>query len=92
MKDVPLLYRVSDKKSLDEDELEYAINLLTESEKIKENAELYNNILDEANKKAKIYRNLKSLRDASNDMALNPGKTRGEDDATDAETKTKEKD
>lgn len=90
--DTPILYKVSGKKSLDTDDLDYAADLLIEADAIMNNAELYNNILAEANKKAKVYRNLKGLRDAFNEMALNPGKTRGEDDAANAETKTKEKD
>lgn len=90
--DKPLLYRISDKKSLDEDELDYAINLLVEADKIKDNSELMNNLIEEARKKSKVYRNIKALRDAFNEMALNPGKTRGEDDATHAEIEAKEED
>lgn len=80
MNQVPQLYRVSDKKSLDEDELDYAINLLIEAEKIKENSELVKNISVEAKKKAKIYRSIDSIRDTFNEMMMNPGKTRAEDD------------
>jgi len=78
--DIPMLLRVSEKKTLNDDELDYAIKLLIESEKIKDNDELYNNVLEAARKKAKVYRSLKSLRDAASEMDLNPGKTRGEDD------------
>lgn len=92
MDQTPNLLKVSDKKSLSKDELDYAAELLIEANDIMENDELYNNIIDEANKKSKIYRNLKGIREAFNEMALNPGKTRGEDDATNSETTTKKKD
>lgn len=85
----PILYKVSKKKNLSEEELDYAANLLIEADAIMENNELYNNILDEANKKSKVYRNLKSIREAFNEMALNPGKTRGDDDEPAPEPKAK---
>lgn len=88
----PLLYKVSTIKSPTEEDLDYAADLLIEAENISENAELYNNILERAKTKGKIYRNLKSIRDKANEMALNPGATRGEDDAANAKVKTTEKD
>lgn len=92
MDQTPILYKVSDKKNLSKDDLDYAASLLIEANDIMENNELYNNIVDEANKKSKIYRNLKGIREAFNEMALNPGKTRGEDDATNEEDAPKKKD
>lgn len=91
MNEIPQLYRVSEKKTLDEDELEYAINLLVEAQKIKDNSELMNNLVSAAQKKAKVYRNIKSLRDAFDEMNLNPGKARGEDDATNEKASAKKK-
>ncbi len=89
--DVTFIKRISDQKTLSQDDLDYAINLLIEAEKIKDNSELYNNILDAAKKKARVYRSLKSLREASNEMQLNPGKQRGEDDDAEATVKTSKK-
>lgn len=83
--------KVSEIKAPSDDELDHAIEILLESEKIKKNDALYKHLIEYAGKKSKQMRSIKDLRQASEESllsSLNPGHDRAEAETTE---KPKEK-
>ena len=72
--------KLSEIESPSEEDLQYGLDLLLESEKISANKELMKNLESYGKKKAGEYRSISQLREKANEMAMNPAQYAAQED------------
>lgn len=87
-----MIERISSQKSFSEEDLDKAIEILQEANRLRDNSEVMKMIDDYAKKKAGQIRSIADLRSAVDNMFIDDdSESKGEDNETDAEDNAKAK-